>query len=106
MQPRRAKWWHPAYSGLRSIYSEGRRTGQTAYTWNVPHVSESECPVSLITERSFDLVQIVDQLQGAKDSTGSTVGADRMPGFLLDAVRVFQSESMACETARNEALNL
>jgi hypothetical protein len=59
--------------------------------------------VSAITQRSFELVQIVNLMEGAKEATGSTVGADQMPGFLLDAIRVCQSESRAVENAMDEA---
>ena len=41
--------------------------------------------------------------QGAKEATGSTVGADEMPGFLLDALRACRSESLACDNAMEEA---
>ena len=64
---------------------------------------ESECPVSSITQRSFELVQIVNTLVGVKDATGSTLGVEQMPGYLLDAVRVCQSESRAVENAMEEA---
>jgi len=66
-------------------------------------VQESECPVSAITQRSFELVQIVNLMQGANKATGAVVGADEMPGFLLDAIRVCQSESIATENAMDEA---
>lgn len=69
----------------------------------MPDIWESECPVSAITQKSFELVQIVNTLQGAKDSTGSTLAVDDMPGHLLDAIRICQSENRSCETAMDEA---
>jgi len=69
----------------------------------VLEVQESECPVSAITQTSFDLVQIVDLLQGTNKSVGAALGAGEMPGCLLDAVRIVQRESQAYEVAREEA---
>jgi len=88
---------------MRWTYAEGRRTGKEAFSWSVLEVSESECPVSAITQKSFDLVQIVNMLQSANKSTGAALPAGEMPGHLLDAIRVVQSESQACEVAMEEA---
>lgn len=84
-------------------YSVRRKGGGENLNWNVATIRESECPVSAITQKSFDLVNIVNTLQGAHISTGSSVGADAMPGYLLDAIRICQSESRACEAAMDEA---
>jgi hypothetical protein len=91
----------PNYTGYRRTKEGGRE----AYHWTVNEIWESECPVSAITQKSFELVQLVNTLQGAKKAAGSTLGADEMPGFLLDAVRLVQSESGASELARDEAVN-
>jgi hypothetical protein len=88
----------PTYTANRST-----QQGREAFHWRIPEIWESECPVSSISQRSFELVQIVNMLQTAKESTGSTVGADEMPGFLLDAVRICESESRTVETAMEEA---
>jgi hypothetical protein len=85
------------------VYHDGRRAGKETFSWTVPDIWESECPVSSITQRSVELVQIVNLMQAAKESTGSTVGADELPGFVLDAVRVCLSEERACEAAMEEA---
>lgn len=69
----------------------------------MPDIWESECPASAITAKSFELVQLVNTLQGAKEATGSAVAADAMPGYLLDAIRVCQTENKACEVAMEEA---
>ena len=89
------RWRAPEYKGAQ-------RTKEPFF-WTMTEVQESECPVSSITQRSFELVQIVNLMQGAHKSTGSTVGADEMPGYLLDAIRVCESESQAVEAAMDEA---
>jgi hypothetical protein len=42
-------------------------------------------------------------MESAKESTGSTVGAEDMPGFMMDAVRTFLSEGRKCDDAMEEA---
>jgi hypothetical protein len=59
--------------------------------------------VSAISAESFELVQIINTMESAKDATGSTVGADEMPGFLLDALRIFLGESRKVDDAMEEA---
>lgn len=71
--------------------------------WTVVDIWESECPVSSITQQSFELVQIVNTLEGAHKSTGSALAADNMPGYLLDAIRICQSEARSVEAAMDEA---
>jgi len=106
VDPRRAKWWWPKYTAFRRTRPDGQKQWlKEAFYWSIPGVRESECPVSLITQKSFELVEIVNQMQGAFKSTGSTVGADEMPGYLLDAVRVCQSESISVDNAMDEAAN-
>jgi hypothetical protein len=90
----------PNYTGYRWT-----KDGKTAFHWTVKEIWESECPVSSITQRSFELVQLVNSLQGVQGATGSTVGADDMPGYLLDAIRICQSEVKAVEAAMDEELH-
>lgn len=87
-------------------YSGNRRTqgGREPFHWAVPEMRSSECPVSAITPRSFELVRIVNIMQGAKDSAGA-VSADALPGYVLDAARICLSEKRTAEAAMDEALN-
>jgi hypothetical protein len=66
--------------------------------------SSSECPRSSVTQESEDLVQIVSTLLNMKDSA-ITMGAEGMPGSLLDAVKLAQREIRAQESAQDEAVN-
>lgn len=90
----------PTYVGSRT--KEG---GKEPYSWTINAIWESECPASSITQKSFELVRIVNILQGAKELTGSTLGAGDMPGFILDAIRIAESENSVSEAARDEAVN-
>jgi hypothetical protein len=104
VDPRRPKWWRPAYSGTRLVHhGGGKRPDREPFSWVIVGVAESECPVSLITERSFELVQIVNAMQNAFETTGSAVGADEMPGCLFDAVRLCAAEARTCDAAQEEA---
>jgi hypothetical protein len=90
----------PTYLGHRR-----GQNGREPFHWTIEKIFESECPVSSITQKSFELVRIVNTLQGAKESTGSVVAADAMPGYLLDAARICYSAGKAAEVAMDEALN-
>jgi len=81
------------------------RPGKEPRIWTLYKnpVRESECPVSAITQKSFELVQLVDTLERTLKVTGSTLGADEMPGFLLDAIRICHQEEQAVEVAEREA---
>jgi hypothetical protein len=74
----------------------------------VPYEVESprmaECPVSAITQRSIELVQVVTTMISAK-SAGATVDLERMPGYVVDAIRVIEREKAAQEAAQDEAVN-
>lgn len=88
------------------VLRDGRKQAQReAFHWSIVAIRESECPTSAIMQRSIDLVQIVNAMQDAKESTGSTLGTDEMPGCLLDAVRVCRRESEVSEAAMDEAAN-
>ncbi len=82
--------------------ADGRRSTEE-FSWTVAGILETECPVSSITQRSFDLVQIVNTLEGARNAAGSTLGTDVMPGYLLDALQICQSERRTVDAAMEEA---
>lgn len=65
----------------------------------------SECPVSAITPRSFELVQIVNTLMQVNQSAGAAVPADRLPGHLLDALSICKTETDRAEAAMSEAIH-
>jgi len=85
--------------------AEGRRTGKEDFSWTIAGILETECPVSSITQRSFDLVQIVNTLERARTATGSTLGADEMPGYLFDAIQICKAEGLTVDTAMEEKAN-
>lgn len=58
--------------------------------------------MSAITQRSLDLVQIVKTLRGVEKASGSTLSVDAMPGYLVDAIRLSQSEDTTSEIARDK----
>ena len=82
---------------------KGDRPGKEDFYWTIGGIFESECPVSSITQSSFDLVQIVNAMENAKEMTGSVQGADDMPGFMFDALRVVRASDLAIDDAREEA---
>jgi hypothetical protein len=42
-------------------------------------------------------------METGKETTGSTLGADEMPGFIFDALRVCKAEGQRCDDAMEEA---
>lgn len=80
------------------------REGKIPFHWSVAEPSESECPVSAITPKSIELVQLVASLQIAHEATGSTLSAAEMPGAIADAIRIIENESRAIDNARDDAL--
>ncbi len=69
----------------------------------IEHVWESECPVSAITQKSIDLVQIVNGLRVAHESAGSAIAADTMPGAIFDAIKQCEFESIAAHQAERDS---
>ena len=66
-------------------------------------MASSECPVSAITQRSFDLVQITNSLMTIKEATGASMEVADMPGHLFDAIRICQTQSDVIHEAMDEA---
>lgn len=89
----------PTYSQKRISRDRGRET----FRWSVPDVAISECPVSYITQESFDLARTVNDLMTAKETTGSTIAADEMAGSLFDAIRVCSIQDSIIDEAKDEA---
>jgi hypothetical protein len=67
--------------------------------------SMTECPVSAITPRSFELVQIVNTLMRARESAGSAAPADRLPGHLVDALSICKTENDRADAAMTDAVH-
>jgi hypothetical protein len=66
--------------------------------------TDSECPVSSITPKSLDLVNIVALLETTNRATGSAAAALELPGSVLDAIRVCESESNVISSAMEDTL--
>jgi hypothetical protein len=75
---------------------------ETPYELEEPSIAE--CPVSLISQRSIELVQIVGTIRSVK-SSGVTLDLLDMPGHLVDAVRIIERETAAVEAAQDEAVH-
>ncbi len=67
-----------------------------------PHLRE--CPRSLATQSSDDLVRLVGTITSAHDAAGAAVAADQMPGYVLDALQLVAREKRAIEHAQQEAV--
>ena len=70
--------------------------------WSVRDVAISECPVSFINQYSIDLARTANDLMTTKEATGSTLGADEMPGCLFDAIRICSIQDSVIEEAKAE----
>jgi hypothetical protein len=92
--PRSDYRWDATY-----LTSEG-----TPYT--VDDTEIDECPVSLITPASVELVQVIDRMHIAKDRTGaSPYGTDlsKYPSKLVDSLIAIEIEERKVALARHTA---
>jgi hypothetical protein len=89
------------------VRKQGERGGPPS-TIEMPFGLESpfisECPASAVTQESIDLVQIVGSLIASNSAAGVTAGAMELPGAVLDALRICQSETRAVESAQEDAV--
>jgi hypothetical protein len=62
----------------------------------------AECPVSLISQRSVELIQVASAIV-----SGETINADivELPGSVVDALRIIQRETKMAENAIDEAVH-
>jgi hypothetical protein len=93
----------PVHSAFR-LKSTPQGTHREKFSWRIQAIYETECPVSKITERSMDLIQIVNGLMGVQAATGSALPVESMPGYLFDAIRIIRHESQSIEAAMDEEL--
>jgi hypothetical protein len=71
--------------------------------YTVPGVETAECPVSLITGRSRELIQIVIRARQLQRSGGSLFAAGEWPVEIVDAVCAVEQADCQVENARIEA---
>lgn len=64
----------------------------------------NECPVSLITPKSFELVQIFVAATKVREETGTIMDLSQSPGWMYDAARLIQDQKIKAEVARQKAV--
>ena len=86
-------WWSPRYETAEQKPVE------------IEELATAECPVSLITQDSIDLLERFFRMQAVKDAVGVVSGPDADPGKwparLVDALVVIQGERDAAEEIRH-----
>ncbi len=85
----------------KSLPQGGRITVPIQY-W-IDSVKTKECPVSLITPRSFELVQLLAGADKVREKTGTSLDVSKV-GWLWDAARVIREQEIEVEIARDKAV--
>lgn len=78
--------------------------------YGISGVSIPECPVSYITPKSMDLVQLMARCQHAKEASGASLYGTNLsewPAAMAEAMIALEIERVTAENARyeREALN-
>ncbi len=81
--------WTPTYKTWKG----------TLYT--IAGVQVNECPVSVITPKSRDLIQLFSRLQSLKELGVSTYAEGDIPIPLADAFVILSNEEKKCESTRS-----
>lgn len=71
----------------------------------VDGVETDECPVSAITPRSFELVQLFATADKAREKTGNVMDLNASPGWLYDAAVILRNQEIEVEIARDKAID-
>jgi hypothetical protein len=77
--------------------------------YGVPGVSIKECPVSFITPKSIDLVQVAAKSQHAREASGASLyGPDlsKWPARAAEVMITLEVERVTAENARYERESL
>ncbi len=92
------------------IHDPGYRWSATYTTddgqYEVTDTEIDECPVSFITPKASEIVQILNRTRHAKENSGAGLfGHDlsKWPAWAVDAVVVIEQERIKAENARFEA---
>jgi hypothetical protein len=100
---RRKRWWRPRYEvRVRKQGDHGFTVVPAPYDLESPCISE--CPVSIITQDSIDLVYLVNSLMSVNKSAGANIPALDLPGRVFDALQLGEIENRIREVAMDEAV--
>ena len=75
----------------------------------MPGVSVQECPVSYVTPRSIDMVQLLARSEHGREASGASLyGPDlsRWPAPIAEAMIALEVERVTAENARHERESL
>lgn len=95
--------WQASYS--TSVYSQSAKT-EMSIPYEIEGTRTKECPVSLITPESRQLVENLAQAEWIKQASGFFPGGadpDKWDARYFDFVRIWKMELARCDNARDDA---